>query len=159
MKNLIPLIEFICEVNKNRMDNFITESTILSYNKIITYTEFLKQPLELWMFLPCKLVDSGWTVLNKPKDYEDILLNGSRIYHYDDICDANEYQKALDKMLFEGLKFKDVQPSTEYNYYHINGYKIFEANNQYKFFPYGKLKTVEDLVQYKLKLTQNTYKK
>lgn len=119
------------------------------------YDEFLSLLIEIWMFVPC---DEDGNVLEEPNRYNDFLKlskrEGFTIWY--DKCE--QYQQAKERCLFEGLKFKDVQPSTEYNYFHLNGNKIFEANNQYKFNPCYGLRTIEDLVKYKPELTPNTQK-
>jgi len=58
------------------------------------YAQFLKQPLELWMFVPCKLVDGVWVVLEEPKEYNK--------WHMDE-----EYQQAKERCLFEGFEYNN----------------------------------------------------
>lgn len=124
------------------------------------FDSFVSKKLELGMFVPC---DEEGNVLNKPTIY----YNGSVLMNLDGISleialkindKVSIYEKAKERCLFEGLEFEDIQPSTEYNYYHLNGNKIFEANNQYKFFPYRGLRTIEDLVKYDLTLTKTAIK-
>ena len=67
-------------------------------NKIVEYATFLKQPLTLGMFVTC---DKNGNVLEEPKDYKDVLLYGSSVYHYDDILKCKNYQKAKSKVLFK----------------------------------------------------------
>lgn len=108
------------------------------------YDSFQKQPLTLGMFVPC---DLDGNVLQEPNFYEKYGSNYEPISNIEYTIDYRKYQEAKYRVLFEGLKFEDVQPSTEYNYYHIGWVKIFEANNQYKFFPCNGFKTVEDLTK------------
>ena len=55
------------------------------FNRMFKYANFLKRPLELGMFIPC---DKDGNVLEKPQYYLDILRQGSRVYHYNDILKA-----------------------------------------------------------------------
>lgn len=69
-------------------------------DKVMAYANFLSQPLEIWMFIPC---DEDGNVLEEPKDYADILEQGSRVYHYDNIIEARKFQQAKERVLFEGF--------------------------------------------------------
>src|SRR5690349_9775881 len=59
------------------------------------FDELLKQPLELWQFVPCKLVDGVWVVLEEPC-----------LYCFDacDIDKCLEYQEAKERYLFDGFE-------------------------------------------------------
>lgn len=70
------------------------------YRKLMNnYHKFLQQPLTLGMFIP---VDTNNNPLEEPECYADILAEGSRVYHYDDIQKAREYDNAKSQVLFEG---------------------------------------------------------
>jgi hypothetical protein len=59
---------------------------------IINYANFLKQPLELWMFVPC---DDNGNVLEHPN-----YIKGKRTAQfYNDKMD--EYQQAKERVLFD----------------------------------------------------------
>jgi len=152
---LINMTNFVLEQVQNAKYEEFNKVNETFVNKVVDYAKFLKQPLELWMFVPC--YEDG-NVSVEPKNYVTWLRlhksKGSTI----GFTEHEKYQQAKERCLFEGLKFKDVQPSTEYNYFHLNGNKIFEANNQYKFNPCYGLRTIEDLVKYKPELTQTTIK-
>jgi hypothetical protein len=60
--------------------------------------EFGRQKLELWMFVPCKLIDGVWIVFEMPKDIVD-----SDGYVLDEI-EFKEYKEAKDRVLFDGFK-------------------------------------------------------
>jgi hypothetical protein len=68
-------------------------------SNVSNYAKFLKQPLELGMFVP---VDEDGRVLNEPEYYDlwkvGIAPNDSQ----DEIC--FKYQKAKEKVLFEGFR-------------------------------------------------------
>lgn len=75
------------------------------FNKVINYANFLKQPLELWMFVPC---DKDGNVLEEPihifSDYPQ--KEKSKMYQSNIL--TIEYQKAKNRVLFEGFKVHDL---------------------------------------------------
>jgi len=92
--------------------------------------DFGKQPLEPWQFVPCKLVDGVWAVLEEKKPFQDN-------YH--------EFVEAKERCLFEGFK------SYKKEFVFLPG--IIEIDGE---FCDGK--TIEDLVKYNLQLTQTAQK-
>jgi hypothetical protein len=123
-------------------------SRVSRYNKISSYAKLLKQPLELWMFVPC---DEDGNFLEEPKHYKStiIFIEGER----------RKYQQAKERCLFEGYLFSvnkligDFQeilvlPFSNRNVqFHITD---FTKENQKS----KKVLTVEDLVKYDLQLTE-----
>ena len=99
MKNLIGMTDFVLEQYKN---NYHANTP----TRILNYANFLKQPLELWMFVPCKLVDGVWVVLEEPEKYKNWInyeYSGTDI-GFDDEKLCREYQQAKEKCLFEGFE-------------------------------------------------------
>lgn len=96
---------------------------------------FGKQPLAVYQFVPCKLVDGKWVVLEEPC---------AGMYGYDHVY--KEYQKALDKVLFEGCVLMDgwclKLPC---------GYLLGSEESL-------NFRTIEDLVTYNLPLTKTALK-
>lgn len=92
---------FISEV-----DEYVYESK--NYERgcelIFYYNNLLKKRLWLGLLIPC---DDNGNVLEKPKDHEDVLVSGSRVYHWNDIELSKEYQQAKNKVLFEGFEVKE----------------------------------------------------
>ena len=90
MKNLIGMVDFV--LNQGETSSFDTDQGDWYFkeqsklDKIRSYANFLKQPLELWMFVPCKLVDGVWVVLEEKKPFQDNYF---------------EYQQAKDICVFE----------------------------------------------------------
>ena len=80
MENLIGMVDFVLEQH---------EQCISSTNAAYKYANFLKQPLELWMFVPCD--ENGGVLEVVP-------------YYADGIEKVNEYKKAKERCLFEGFK-------------------------------------------------------
>lgn len=94
MKKLIRMVDFV----------------LLGWNDIAilrNYANFLKQPLELWMFVPCELVDGVWVVLKEPNKNDTKYQADCEFDYFDEINykkDLQEYQQAREKCLFDGFK-------------------------------------------------------
>lgn len=116
------------------------------------YDNFLLQPLEIWMFVPCKLVDGVWVVLEEPKEEMAIYNTG----HLETDCNNfanyfNEYQQAKSRCLFEGFESEKIQT------FHDN-YYIVKINGNNVWITWNESKTIEDLVKYKPLLTPTAQK-
>jgi len=135
---LISMTDFVLEQAKeNGIDSH--ETALNSYN----YANFLKQPLELWMFVPC---DEDGNVLAEPPKNVDINNVDWQI----------EYQQAKERCLFEGveLDFKTSHIICLSNKVHNirfykNGWMTIDAKD---------IDTIEDLIKYNLQLTQTSQK-
>lgn len=92
MAELISMVEFV-----------LTDKYTATDHK--NYATFLKQPLEIWMFIPCKLVDGNWVVLEEPIFEELLPMN-----EMDEIYE--EYQQAKSLCLFEGFEFVEDNQNT-----------------------------------------------
>lgn len=107
--------------------------------------KFGKQPLEIWQFIPCKLVDGVWILLETPDKKEewfrDTYDNG---WWGDFIKYKNEYQQAKDRCLFEG----DFDICSKRN--------LIRFNNIMQ--PLEGLGNIENLVKYNLQLTKTAIK-
>jgi hypothetical protein len=97
MKKLISMTDFVLDRNKSE------EVCREDFVKCSRYANFLKQPLELWMFVPC---DEKGNVLEHSIEPE---------YPYNDkTCDIwsqydiylKKYQQAKERVLFEGFEIK-----------------------------------------------------
>ena len=62
MKNLISMTDFV-------ISQWSMDLTKKQRERIANYANFLKQKLEIWQVVPCKLVDGVWVVLEEPKYY------------------------------------------------------------------------------------------
>ncbi len=71
---------------------------------IFKYANLLKQPLELWMLVPCELINGKWIVLKKPKIScaSCDKCTCSEAYH-------KQYEKAKEKVLFESFEYVESQ--------------------------------------------------
>lgn len=118
----------------NGFNNLTYYQRIRSY-----YDNFLSQPLELWMFVPC---DENGNVLEKPT---------AGMFGYDYVY--NNYNKAKERVLFDGFEL------VEYNAF----IKIVRQNgdiNKSVGLGFSKVKerTIESLVFMDLTLTPNAIK-
>lgn len=99
---LISMTDFVLEktVEKEIQKKGVTNSLL----RIKKYAEFLKQLLELWMLVPCELINGKWIVLKKPKIScaSCDKCTCSEAYH-------KEYEQAKDKVLFEGFEYVESQ--------------------------------------------------
>lgn len=129
MKNLIGMVDFVLNQGEtstfdaDQGDWYFKEQSKL--DKIRSYANFLKQPLELWMFVPCKLVDGVWVVLEEKKPFQDNYF---------------EFQQAKERCLFEGFGVRNG------NWLSNGNIDIDEE------FCQGL--SIESLVKYNLELTQ-----
>lgn len=87
MKNLISMIDFVIQ----QWDKDIYTDDFAQL--MIIYANFLKQPLELWMFVPC---NEDGNVLEEPEFSEP--NNESEIGNYDEL--RYQYQQAKERCLF-----------------------------------------------------------
>ena len=98
MKTLISMIDFVSIFyNDLKSEHKVNWSFDQICNKIFNYANFLKQPLNLGMFVPC---DEDGDVLEKPEDYENRLPN--MMTEYND--EVYTYKQAKEKVLFKGFK-------------------------------------------------------
>ena len=144
------MTDFVLENHGNQKDYF----------KYICFNcaNFLKQPLELWMFIPC---DCGGNIFEEPKweneetDYEIQIL-------------VQEYQQAKERCLFEGFevvkdKYKSTKreiiylPNTEKQVWRRLTYHTGEVETFF-FDYYEQFRIVEHLIKYNLQLTPTALK-
>jgi len=121
MKKLIGMTDFVLDKNKafKGYDEYIRRLTL-------NYAKFLKQPLELWMFVPCKLVEGVWVVLEEPspenKKYRMIVGEEKEVildlHSFD--CDVKEYQQAKERCLFDGFEYVPFSNSVKKGNYIID---------------------------------------
>jgi hypothetical protein len=83
---LISMTDYVLEQEK-----YLDITNRQKLEHIINYANFLKQPLELWMFVPCDLEGN---VLIEPIEQNPIYW-------------SKEYQQAKERVLFEGFDLRD----------------------------------------------------
>ena len=95
---LINMTDFVINKRKELLRHSEYKNDLENYANIIyKYAQFLKQPLNLGMFVPC---DEDGDVLEKPEDYENRLPN--MMTEYND--EVYRYKQAKEKVLFKGFK-------------------------------------------------------
>lgn len=115
---------------------------------------FLEQPLKLEMFVPC---DENNNPLIKPSIYDPRSGTGNTDYHLYDQAEL-EYEKAVEKVLFQGLlnkKFTSLSGDSVFQIGKEINFRFNEIlelrNGSVKFY----YKTLEDLIHMNLTLTHN----
>ena len=111
---LISMTEFV--LSKERAPGYY-ENQIDFYDgeckdkaDIIAYARFLKQPLALWMFVPC---DEDGNLLEKPKE------DDYSFYTHKNMSVQEEYERAKSRVLFEGFYYQSnysEKTQTKYEY-------------------------------------------
>ena len=123
----------------------------------LKYAKFLKQPLELWMFVPC---DDDGNILEEPTKYSNWTnfdYSGTDIGFEDEkLC--REYQKAKERCLFEGFEVKETK-----NYNHSMPKSVCIAEVFHPFWFHRDLQSwhlsanisvIDDLSKYGLLITE-----
>jgi len=100
---LISMTDFVLKQNKI-LNKYINYDKGCLFEIIIYYANFLKQALELWMFVPC---DEDGNVLEEPVHYETWLKlhesEGSTIGFDEHL----KYQQAKERCLFAGFRIEN----------------------------------------------------
>lgn len=170
MEKLISMTDRVLYEMKNYNNSCYAEDEIalnLLKENLENHANFLKQKLELWMFVPCKIVDSVWVVLEEPT--HELV---SKMPLTSEGWDGKywrlklEYQEAKDRVLFEGFNLKNKILNSICNGFLLiqflnfsNGNKEIHLTN----FSIEKPKTfkaytIEDLIKYNLELTKTAKK-
>ena len=113
---LIPMTDFVLRINyiEKEIDQFFDSWRMKQLRIIENYAKFLKQPLKLEMFVP--LDDEGDFVEKPSKETYEL----SKIYnHTASRWLIEDYEKAKEKVLFEGFEF--VSRTDETWLFKING--------------------------------------
>lgn len=110
----------------------------------LKYAQFLKQPLELWMFVPC---DEKGDVLEDPIE----AIGGVELY-------ADKYQQAKEMCLFKGFELEKTKETNESFGYYILYFNKKEFGSFQNFRDKYRSKTIEDLINCNLELTPTAIK-
>ena len=138
---------------KSMTDFVITQWSIdltkTQRERVSNYANFLKQKLKLEMFVFC---DEDGDILEEPTDYEKRLLN--MMTEYND--EVYTYYQAKAKVLFEGFEIDKNLYLVYKNEISIGRFISYENGSKFLF--RDNFKTIEDLVEFGFKLTENTIK-
>jgi hypothetical protein len=101
---------------------------------------FGKEPLELWMFVPCKFVKGDYIPLEEPNLYEERLRSTRDGGWWGEFLEyKKQYEEAKKKCLFEGFTFEYDSVVKYENYiFSIRGKTI---ENLIRIYCYPKLTT------------------
>jgi len=161
---LISMTDFVLET-KNKSITETEKFNIIewqkkceAFNKIITYASILKQPLKIQMFVPC---DEDGNVLDNPEEH---FPTGNNNLEEHIFIKQKQYKQAKEKVLFEGFKSTGrFKVSSGFEDFSFLKYK--NGNTQVYVTDYTKEElneslcyTIEDLIKYKLTLTENAIK-
>jgi len=154
MKNLTSIEEHSDWLEENILPGNIIQKWRLHRNRV----EFGKQPLELYMFVPCKLVDGVWVVLEDPTMCDCLT-------EYDKECCGNfftceEYKRSKQNILFDnwtvrsiGLNVVRLKKGEISIVFFIDSISFYGS-----FFQKNEVSIIEDLVKYKPELTATAQK-
>jgi len=158
---LISMTDKVIELsnNKNIMEIMEDKKGFENYwSKTFSYANFLKLPTKLEYFVPC---DEDGNILEEPnkKHYQSLPNIAEAIWEYDNLLE--QYEKALEKVLFEGFEVKSKNIISS-GFEEILFLPFNNGNTQVYVTDFTKEKpeemlcyTIEDLVKYNLTLTQN----
>ena len=125
-------------------------------DKVMAYANFLSETLNPSMFMPSVFEDGKWVILEEPnKNNTKYQTDFCEEDYFDSIgyeCDSNKYRFALENVYFEGFELienNNIICKTG----HITEFKILDGIFIYDNYNEKHLKTIEDLIPYKLKLT------
>ncbi|MCT4135034.1 hypothetical protein HZP67_09880 [Elizabethkingia anophelis] len=111
---LMPLSDFVLKTvhTPNINEAICWEQTEERLQKIYKYTQFLKQPLALCMFVPCDVDGKPLEECNEPnkEDYWDIENDvfNAELYNYNRTKFTN-LKKAKSRVLFEWFRIVDFE--------------------------------------------------
>jgi len=153
MEKLISMTDFVLEQMKN------TETLKDNFVKTAAYAKFLKQTLELWMFVPC---DEDGNVIKEPT--ARYKSNEARWGTSIETDEWKEYQQAKERCLFECFEFTESQKFSTVNkiknsvHWYTKDRLYLTTKKEDGYHSYFQLFTVEDLIQCEIQLTTTAQK-
>lgn len=136
------MTDFVLKTKEETPYLYVSYNSFDFNKKVVSYAQFLKQPLILGMFVPCS--DKG-DVLEKPKSILIYQMQCGECSE-DEMRINREYLEAKERVLFEGFKLctRDKNTLCVENDFHLI------LNHQ---------KNIEDIVKYNITLTKSAIKK
>ena len=132
---LISMTDFV--LDQNREPKSQNEQSIAFYY-CCNYAKFIKQSLELWMFVPCD--ENGNVFENKFYPSSMSFSNDANIY-------SEKYQQAKERCLFEGWNIVDK----------IDATICIENESKHRLF-LPNCMAIEDIIYTDMQLTQTAIK-
>ena len=156
MERLISMTDFV-------LDGQETADYIKLYNGCFKYAKFLSQKLELWMFIPSKLINGVWVVLEEPNinDFKSkhFCESGECKAYFDEL---KEYQEAKDRVLFEGFKQNIYNETGSFEIVNDKGFQICVYKALPKYFLWlgcTEERTVESAIYFNVLVLTESAKK
>lgn len=100
MENLISSSEYTIQQFDLLFTDKISSYTFI--DRVIKYSKFLKKSIEKNMFVPC---DESNNILEEPKNYNEWVKKSLNTKYDLDLSKYEEYQKAKQRVLFDGWEF------------------------------------------------------
>ncbi|MEO4005805.1 hypothetical protein [Flavobacterium sp. CAU 1735] len=121
IRNLVSMTDFVLI----RSNEPALKDCPAEIRTIHRYAEFLQQPLKLEMFVP---IDSDGFFCEEPnhKDFleaDDFVNNGF-------FLELNDYEKALNKILFKGFSVLPINPYQDTNFENLIGHIVPLTNGE-----------------------------
>ena len=144
----MSMVDFVINKRKELLRHSEYKNDLENYANIIyNYAQFLKQSLNIGIFVPC---DEDGNVLEEPIFHEP--NNENEIGNYEKLIE--EYYEAKEKVLFEGFEIiheDKVTITIECNHFQLDYNKILNVFSNHR--------TIEDLAKYNfIELTENAIK-
>lgn len=142
------------------MTDFVLEQELINggfgqdeIDKVWDYANFLKQPLELWMFVPC---DEDGNVLEEPSC---MYIYNTQCFECsaDEMYRCRKYLEAKERCLFDGFELKTLEFGTCYSITNRALHVFWKGITREWKLSHG-ISTIEDLVKYDLQLTKSAIK-
>lgn len=141
---LISMTNYVLDKNKKYLKGDLSLACDC-LDTITYYANFLKKPIELWMFVPCYLRDGVWMPYKK-----DTLLSTLDLF--------NEFQQAQERVIFD--EFRSIR-ERDVELINRDGWICFENNQivfEDEFGHETRLYVVENLLEMDFKLTNSAIK-
>lgn len=154
---LISMCDFVIEQSKIGMEVQSISHQLSNraniFEKIVNYAKFLKQPLNLGMFVAC---DLDGNVLEEPNIVND--HNGSFFKMQTDFHKEKEFLEAQERVLFSDFSLQR-KPFEDFDFIKNDKMFVFKKYCTMKHWSINtKTKKVEDLVKYNLVLSESAIK-
>ena len=123
------MTDFVLQQNLDRANILSHHNVISKFKNINRYATFLKQPLELWMFVPC---DEDGNVLEEPESLKGYYETDKEGMETERKL-REQYQKAKERCMFEGFETFTIEEIIIQlcEYHHEGDLKDFSIEDLY----------------------------
>lgn len=146
---LISMKDF---VQKKRCTTISTTDIVKVLTEIFKYEMFIQLCLEIWMFVPAKLINGEWVVLQEPRrEYYDSMTGWNcpeDAENYE--SKLSEYREAEERVLFKGVEYVEAKHKNSFSIV-----RICKSLSQINYPAFWGGLTIEDLIKYNLELTES----